>query len=401
MEDPLAMRICVLTTSFPRFKDDEASVFVGRLVDAFSEEKLSGVVVVPRDSDEALIETRGSFELVRYRYGIFTKGRLAYGKGILQNVKRDPLLFLQVPLFLICMFKEAFVSRKSWDIIQANWLVTGIVAYLLSLVTRKPYVVTIRGVDAGLLSITLLKPLWNVVLRGASGIVSVNESFLADIHKRFPATAKLHCIPNGTERTPLTESAYKDFLKRRNLSQENSYLLFVGRAIPLKKIEKLIELLAQDALSDYTLLVVGRVEESYREQLATLADNKGVTDKLRFEGAVTPSEVEGYLRVARFYVTASSHEGRSNSVLEALSAGLPVIASDIPGHREVITDGFNGVLFSEDQDISEIAKRVSLLNMNSERYDQFSMNAKKSVEHLTWGNASIQYKELFQNCISK
>jgi glycosyltransferase involved in cell wall biosynthesis len=66
----------------------------------------------------------------------------------------------------------------------------------------------------------------------------------------------------------------------------------------------------------------------------------------------------GKLQSATFLIHASSYEGMSNVILEALASGLPVIASKIPGNDELIEDGKNGFLFEPATDATKLADRI-------------------------------------------
>ena len=107
------LHICFLATSFPRSLDDEASVFLGRLIDAYSEIGIRGEVIVPHDRAETMEDQRGNFAIHRFRYGLFSAGRLAFGSGILPNLRRNRLLSLQVPLFLLQFFFTAFILEDN------------------------------------------------------------------------------------------------------------------------------------------------------------------------------------------------------------------------------------------------------------------------------------------------
>ena len=110
------IRICVLTTSYPRHSEDDASIFVQRMIRAMSKQDIAGFILVPRDSTEPQREQTGPFTVIRFSYSLFRKGALAFGGGIVPNMKRDPLLALQAPGLLFSMFWNAWKLRKQYDI---------------------------------------------------------------------------------------------------------------------------------------------------------------------------------------------------------------------------------------------------------------------------------------------
>ena len=142
---PALPRIAVLSTSYPRRSDDDAGVFVARLVSALSKEGATGTVLVPYDQNEPKSEIQGNFKIERYRYGVFSKGRLAFGSGILPNLRKDPTLIFQAPALIIQGARAAAKASKESDVMHCNWIVSALSGFLAKLITKKPYVVTARG----------------------------------------------------------------------------------------------------------------------------------------------------------------------------------------------------------------------------------------------------------------
>ena len=89
------------------------------------------------------------------------------------------------------------------------------------------------------------------------------------------------------------------------------------------------------------------------------------------------------IKKSRLYVISSDYEGLSNSMLEALAIGIPVIATDCPigGAKEYITDGVNGMLVNCG-DIQVLSKKIELLLMNDEMSKKFSTESIKIRKQL-------------------
>jgi hypothetical protein len=68
------MRLCILTTSYPRFPGDDASIFVKRLTDALAKQLEDVQVIVPLDAAEPAMEEEGNVSVLRFRYGLFRDG---------------------------------------------------------------------------------------------------------------------------------------------------------------------------------------------------------------------------------------------------------------------------------------------------------------------------------------
>ncbi len=131
---------------------------------------------------------------------------------------------------------------------------------------------------------------------------------------------------------------------RARLGLEGSrVLVFTGRLVPHKGVDVIVRSLPQ-LPADVRLLVVGRGPRL--PELHALARRLGVDDRIRFCPDVSDAELPQYLRAADLFVFPSQNrlEGFGLVVAEALAAGLPVVIADMPGVREVIEPGVEGLL---------------------------------------------------------
>ena len=117
-------------------------------------------------------------------------------------------------------------------------------------------------------------------------------------------------------------------------------LITIGRLIPLKGIDRIIEVLPM--LDVVRLVIVG--DGPQREELAELANRLGVMQRVVFVGAVASERVQPLLRQADAFVLNSETEGFPHVVLEAMAAGVPVVATKTGGTQEVVRDGHTGLL---------------------------------------------------------
>ncbi len=120
-------------------------------------------------------------------------------------------------------------------------------------------------------------------------------------------------------------------------------LAFTGRLVPHKGVDVLLQALAQ-LPDDVVLLVVGAGPRL--PNLVGLARRLGVADRVRFCASVTDDDLPRYLALADVFVFPSQSrlEGFGLAVAEAMAVGLPVVIADMPGVREVIEPGQEGLL---------------------------------------------------------
>jgi glycosyltransferase involved in cell wall biosynthesis len=117
----------------------------------------------------------------------------------------------------------------------------------------------------------------------------------------------------------------------------------VGRLIPLKQVDGLIEALRE--IPELGLVVVGDGPE--RPRLERIAQELGVSGRVYFAGQRAKKETLSLMAACDFFVLNSTHEGLPHAILEAMALGLPVIATAVGGTPEVVRDGETGVLVLE------------------------------------------------------
>lgn len=177
----------------------------------------------------------------------------------------------------------------------------------------------------------------------------------------YPAT-KLHFIPNAVDCDRFTPMP---------LTGQELRVVFAGRHVAVKGLDILLRAWAGMTRPDAARLVLAG-DGPERAALMQQATALGVADSIEFPGTV--SDVPALLASASIYVQASHREGLPNSVLEAMAAGLPVVATRIGGHEDIITDGETGVLV-EPADPQALAAALQSLLDDAERRQRLGRRA--------------------------
>jgi glycosyltransferase involved in cell wall biosynthesis len=164
-------------------------------------------------------------------------------------------------------------------------------------------------------------------------------------------------IPNAL---PLTEPRYSKSQARAilGLADEHRVVGFVGRLAPQKRLQDVVwafQLLHQ-LVDDARLVIIGSGPE--RDALAELAMSFGCRDKIVFAGH--REDAFDLMTAFDVFVLGSEFEGMSNSLMEAMSLGLPCIVSDIAPNRELVVDHETGLVFSIGQSpaLAKLATRI-------------------------------------------
>jgi glycosyltransferase involved in cell wall biosynthesis len=217
---------------------------------------------------------------------------------------------------------EFLVSQP--DVVHATGLLTP--------PTRRPLVVTVHDVAA--LRYPDLHPARHVQqqqrqlaeLRRAAVIVTVSQATADDLAHLGVATDRIVVAPLGVK--PLSERAEQD----PPPTQGRPYVLTVGESSPRKGYPVLLEALARVENLD---LVMAGPPAGDEPRVRSLIDRLQLRERVRRLGAVSDTELASLYRGARALCFPSVAEGFGLPVLEAMQAGLPVLASDIAPTREL------------------------------------------------------------------
>jgi glycosyltransferase involved in cell wall biosynthesis len=266
----------------------------------------------------------------------------------------------------------------------------GIVARWLYLWTRIPYVVSLRGGDVPgtephlKIFYQVLQPLRRDIFKHAQAVCAPSEGLKALSEKADPFPVQV--VPNG-----INTDLFRPEPERR---AKVPTLLSVGRLHTQKNVGYLLNLVAAlKGKTEVRALIIGDGPE--RPGLEATAAELRITDRVRFTGWLPRDEVREAYQSATFLVHASSYEGMSNVILEALASGLPVAASQIPGNTELIQDGANGFLFDSTGDPAQLADRISPLFQDQPNWYRLSTAARATIEkRFSWNHAADLYERL-------
>jgi glycosyltransferase involved in cell wall biosynthesis len=139
-------------------------------------------------------------------------------------------------------------------------------------------------------------------------------------------------------------------------------------------------------------------EGTERIPTATRAVQKGIDD--RVELVDLPADVPAELGAAQFAIHPSRQEGMSNAILEELSHGLPVVATDVGGTSLLVDDGVNGFLVPAGDEVA-LAKRIEELAGSPELRRTMSIAARQKASDFDWTACCDAYEKLFDDLLAR
>jgi glycosyltransferase involved in cell wall biosynthesis len=236
------------------------------------------------------------------------------------------------------------------DLVHAHEILTpSSIALLSKRINHHPVLVKVlRGGGRGDIYKLKKRPFWKPYFqnlkRRVDGFLVISQEIDAELSALGVPKEKRVFLPNGvnTERcTPISDERKRKLRNELSLPAEATLVAYVGRLVPEKRVDHLLRLWPQIQSNDPTarLLMVG--EGSEESRLKSMA-----VDGAQFTGQV--KDAVSYLQAADLFVLPSSTEGLSNSMLEAMSCGLPVLATTVGGAPDVIEHGKSGFLIPPD-----------------------------------------------------
>ena len=279
------MKVAVLTTSYPRSEDDAAGRFIAGAVEHLRARGFEVEVVSPL-----------SFR----HFGI------AYGEGVMGNLRRRPWLAPALPLLLVSFVRAARRAAHDADLVHAHWLPAGAVA----LATGRPVVLTVHGTDIELAR--RMRLIARAILRRMHVVLAVSSA-LADDARRLGAR-DVRVVPNGVDLPAETGEEARP-----------PEILFAGRLSREKGVLELVE-----AARGHELVVVG--DGPLRAQVP------------QARGWLPRRELERLFARAAIVACPSHREGFGVVCAEAMAHGRPVVASAVGGLRDLVVDGETGLL---------------------------------------------------------
>ncbi|MBW2301676.1 MAG: glycosyltransferase family 4 protein [Deltaproteobacteria bacterium] len=403
------LKVCMLTTSFPRFSGDTAGIFIYRLSSSLLERGIEIQVLSPQDNSCKHSEQWGNMAIRRFPYFYPSAlQKLCYGAGILSNIKKSPILVFQVPGLLLAegIFASLVLRKKKADVLHAHWSVPqGMVGALCKRLLGMKLVVSVHGSDVFWLNHTLLGKINRWIIDYADAC-TVNSKATQDLVRKISNRDDIEIIPMGVD-VDLFENVKRNKRRTKRLPRERKTVLFVGRLIEVKGVEYLIRAVPKILAihPDLELLIIGSGPEKSR--LVKLAEILNVQDSVVFKKEIPQEELPDYYCVADVVVLPSIHtrkgetEGLGVVLLEAMACGVPVVGSNVGGIPDIIKHGETGLLAAE-KDPEDLADKILKLVDDKRLRKRVIENGLKLVrENFSWDVIAEKflqvYREVMQN----
>ncbi len=383
------MKVCHVVSTFPRFEGDPEVPWLLEMVKGLVERGINVEIIAPSFRGLTSHKISG-IPVQRFRYFFSSWEDLTHESGAPYKLSTNPLNWLKVIPYLIS--GTFYISWKHWekrfDLLHVHWPIPHFfMSYPVNLLSGIPLILHFHSAEFPFLKkISILKPVIKNLMGKADYIIA-NSQYTGELIRKWIGRTAL-ILPFGVK---IREFAY----------QENTmppyHLLFVGRLIERKGVQYLLHSLPQIlSQTDVLLHIVGEGPE--RAKLITLARHLKVDKKVIFHGKIKDNQLHNLYRRCDLFILPSIYdikgdtEGLGVVILEAMSYGKPVVATQVGGVVDIIKNGETGILVPQ-KDPGKLAEAVIWFLKNTEKRKQI---ARQGYE---WVKRKFSYEEVIRRLI--
>jgi len=376
-----------------------------------------------RELNEMLITTDKRWQVH------LVSSRILHYKNLMCDYKSHRVSFIPSPNSIVSRAVYVFfLTIKSATIVKkyhiqaimskSGHLILGLAAYLTSRITNKKCIIRVNEdqvMDIILFIKTHRVPIIrnNTFLRIIEKLSRRIENYLfkhadwivtqgpMDYERIRKITEKVTFLPLwvDTEKFRPTSTSQVSHLRKELLKLGNvKVIMFVGRLESDKDLETLLYAIKSlsEVRNDVVLVVIGTGSEQKR--YIELTRQLGIADKVRFLGYIRHDEIAKYYNIADVYVLPSVWEEWSNTIMEAMASGIPVIATNVGANPYLVKEEETGFLFPV-RNFNVLAKKIAYVLDHKSEVNTILSKARLSMQKYTKQDIGESYKKVIENVI--
>lgn len=302
------------------------------------------------------------------------------------NIIKDILAFIEIFELLRKIRPDIIHTHSSKAGIVARWS-----AFVLNLFSKNKIKIihTFHGFAFSKFHNFFVR-IFYITLEFFTGIISDRLIFVSIDNMNTARKYKIGMVKNYVlirsgikikefERVSFDNEFKKLKMQNLNLTLKEKVITTIGPFKPQKNLVDFIKMVrfVIDELPDENLIFFIAGDGKQKNLLISLAKKLGVYEKIKFLSWY--EDIKGLLAVTDIFVMTSLWEGLPRSAVEALVAGVPVVAYAVDGLNDIIKSGINGYLI-EPKDVFNLSKKVILLIRNSDLYNQIKKNTTQTID---------------------
>lgn len=325
-------------------------------------------------------------------------------KGI--KVFRQEVIYLPYIPYVIPVeinLIDKIIETYKIDVIHAHTVefVSSYFAFKEAKKWKKPFVISIHGMKrtTGRKIVDVASDVFDhmvsrKIVKNADAIIALSNELALRAVELGASLDKVKVIPNGIDLEVATNPRR---LSRRefSLSYDDFVVGFVGRLYPIKGVNYLVRAGKSliDEIPNLKIVIVG--DGPLRGAL--MKETESVRDRFIFTGYV--EEARRFFPLFDLFVLPSLSEGLSTTLLEALSCGVPSIVTSVGAAKDIIQNGFNGVLIPP-KDSEAISESIRRVYKDDGLRAWIGANAKKTIrDSYVWNKIVPKIEDLYQELL--
>ena len=242
--------------------------------------------------------------------------------------------------------------------------------------------------------------------RDCEVIVPSKKTF--EVLETYGIKKQMHIVPTGIDTARLNpqnvnKESVNGILESLNI-KDKFRIIYIGRLAQEKSLDMIINNLPTvfERHPDSVMVITGYGPAE--DELKELVKQKGLTDKVFFMGKQPPDQIQNYYALGNLFVTASTSETQGLTYIEAMAAGLPVIARYDEVLTDVLVDNVTGLFFKSDEDFVSMIDKYR--EMSEDERDKMKNNALKKADEYsleTFGNKILKayYRAIRKNTVKR
>jgi len=395
------MKILITATTYPTSSIDNQPQFVHNLAKELAS-SFEVHVLVPRAGDlGALNERIDGVHIIRYPYFFKKFETLAYGSGILENLKKNRWNYALIPFLVLSQwfFVIKIVRKYQIQAINAHWIIPqGIIAILAKIFLKeKPkLIITSHGADLFALNGGILKKIKSWVINKADIFTVVSMAMKNYCRKELHINNSDSIVVRS-----MGVDLEKLFIKKTRF-EDRENVIFVGRLVEKKGLFVLIEAarILKQRKRNLKISIVG--SGRLLEQLEKLVKEYQLSSFVVFLGVKSQIQIADLLNQHKVFImpsiigTDGDQEGLGLVAVEAMGCGCAVLVSNLAAVKDVVKDGQNGVMF-EAGDSLALANNLEKLLIDDELCKRLSEVGHDFVKsEFDWSVVGNEYRRLLK-----
>jgi len=387
--------ILVLASTYPRWTSDPEPGFIHELCKRLISQ-FNVIALVPDSVDADPDGLLDGVHVIRYRYAPKKLQTLVNNGGIVNNLKIFWWKWFLVPSFLLSQYfmTRKILSERKIDVIHAHWLIPqGWIAHSLSKNFNIPFIVTSHGGDLFGLQGNILTKVKKGVAENATAMTVVSQAMKEYLEQISIQPKILEVIPMGVD-------LQNRFTPKYHIQRHKNELLFVGRLVPKKGLNFLLDALAilVRTRPELSLNIVGfgPEEANLKEQVQQLK----LENNVKFLGALSQDKLPDQYRQATLFVAPfvradnGDQEGLPVALMEAIGCGCPAVVGHVAGIEDLLGEDIGHIAVNPHNKQELIAAISTALDepvIAAERAKHIRRNALALID---WSSVANAYAKM-------